>query len=134
MCPGESVCQRCENVNNRTRREQLLSVDMEDREIREVTLQLHPNKPVYRRRDKDEMRGFEEEFVGVTPWCRVPGGRYLSRVIDDVMYEEISGMEMEEIWIEDEWLMSERKRIHREERKRDKDKTPVKGLIPVSLT
>ena len=102
---------------------------MEDREIREVTLQLHPNKPVYKRRDKDEIRGFEEEFIGLTPWCRVPGGRYLSRVIDDVMYKQISGRkEVEKIWIEDEWRMSERKRIYRIERKRNKDKSPVKGI------
>ena len=118
-------------MNIRPHREQLLSVDMEDRVIREVTLQLHPNKPVYKRRDKDEIRGFEEAFVGVTPWCRVPGGRYLPRVINDAMYNKIRGREeVEKIWIEDEWLMSERKRIYRAERKLNKDKTPVKGTAP----
>ncbi|KAI6658618.1 hypothetical protein LOD99_15416 [Oopsacas minuta] len=108
-------------------KEQLLSVDMEYRKSRELTLQLHPNKPVYKRRDRDEIRGFEEAFTGGMPWCRAPGARQLAKSINDDVYKQITGNDnVETIWIEDKWLMSERKRLYREERKKDKDITPVK--------
>ena len=102
---------------------------MEDREARELTLQLHPKKPAYRRRDRDEIRGREEIFADALPWCRVPGGRALSRIIDSRLYEAISGAAPVTMWTEDSWAMSERRRLHREERKRDKDTVPLKGVI-----
>ena len=101
---------------------------MEARPARELTLQLHPNKPVYKRRDRDEVRGWEEIFVDALPWCRVPGGRALSGVIDNQLFERLSERPPVPMWTEDQWEMRERKRRDREERKRDKDTVPLKGV------
>ena len=101
---------------------------MEDRKARELTLQLHPNKPVYKRRDRDEIRGFEETFVDALPWCKVPGGRNLSAVITNELFEEISGVVPDVMWVENKWEMGERKRLYRTERKKDKETVPLKGV------
>ena len=120
-------------------REQLLSVDMEKRSVRELTLQLYPHKPVYKRREKDEIRGWEEVFPDGMPWCMAPGGRALPEIIDGfngidydyTLYKELCGSEdrPKTLFTEDVWSMNERKRLFKEERKKEIEKSVLKGGI-----
>lgn len=117
-------------------REQLLSVDMEKRSVRELTLQLYPHKPVYKRREKDEIRGWEEVFPDGMPWCMAPGGRALPEIIDGfngidydyTIYKELCGSEdrPKTLFTEDVWSMNERKRLFKEERKKEVEKSVLK--------